>query len=752
MDDFVQRRPRALASKPELLRPKSPSPEEPPMKKPKVEDGAPDHTVATDAVGWFNQDSDEKLAVASHEEDVESESRETRHHHPAIEDALPPVETDKEAIERYELYKASQSSDVDEKPHNGGSLTTRVNICEPPPSSFKDVETNAQISYVRLFLPLRNTLQRWTKLRPYWDSKSFKALCKEAKVQGKNKAGLVKALCRMSYQQAGLMSVGLQRSASGSRSSKEPSPVKDISPVASRLPPTLTKQDSNRAQHFLDKILAITGPCIRLSPLTYKLFERVHLVFYRSTEWTEKSLTTIILAKIARRNFPEYIVCRTSNIFKSRRHLLEFEAGVRLEAEVDQILEFHGPPGKEGFSKVMDIFDRIYPRWQVLIQEELIKEATVYDPGEGAYLRRFTPVHSYTRIIHKATSVLGRLKEHKKEHGLLTELLDQNLFHPARRGSWYQRKALLEEHYMHALDPAPASENLEKQKRHWKRIAMSTCEAGLQDNDCHVIFHYDLQKRLVKIEKQLRIPFREQHDFGHIRLKAPEEHTVEGVQLKEVDPIGKNGRQASTKTHWIDEEEDGGECSVEEMCLSSYRSKGWKGYHAEGGIIRTLFAYLFYDVLFLYVPNVFQTAYQTCPLDLHTDSFYPTRASEINTGWWRLPTGPRAHHPAARRLLQQQRTVHDLQGDGARVTPARRWHPGPDLWRTEPQKECMFAEVKSAKDRISDTQRLWILVLTGTGVRVRALQCCRARDQGGRLRREDNLGMDQSVALHGHRV
>lgn len=32
----------------------------------------------------------------------------------------------------------------------------------------------------------------------------------------------------------------------------------------------------------------------------------------------------------------------------------------------------------------------------------------------------------------------------------------------------------------------------------------------------------------------------------------------------------------------------------------------------------------------MYVPNVFQTAYQTCPLDLHTDAFYPTRVSEVN--------------------------------------------------------------------------------------------------------------------------
>ena len=46
--------------------------------------------------------------------------------------------------------------------------------------------------------------------------------------------------------------------------------------------------------------------------------------------------------------------------------------------------------------------------------------------------------------------------------------------------------------------------------------------------------------------------------------------------------------------------------------------------------IHSQFAYLFYDILFLYIPNVFQTQFQTCPLDLHTDAFYPSRASEIN--------------------------------------------------------------------------------------------------------------------------
>ncbi len=43
----------------------------------------------------------------------------------------------------------------------------------------------------------------------------------------------------------------------------------------------------------------------------------------------------------------------------------------------------------------------------------------------------------------------------------------------------------------------------------------------------------------------------------------------------------------------------------------------------------------------------------------------------------------------------------------------------PDLFLWHPVNwEVMFSEVKSENDRLSDTQRLWIHVLTGAGVRV----------------------------------
>ena len=422
----------------------------------------------------------------------------------------------------------------------------------------------------------------------------LKAMAKEAKVQGKNKRELLKALRRSSQAQGGLEWAGLKRSDTQESVKSEPGSI--VNNGEQEELPELERVRTNRDSHFVGKILASTGSCIRLSSPTLRLFERAHLVFYRSTEWTEKSLTTIILARISRRNFPDYIVSRSTNIFPSRSALLEFEASIRTQFRIDSILEYNGTVTKDGLQSVKDTFEDIYPRWRVILEEEQQKEDRVYESGEGAYLRRFSPAWVYCRIVHKGISVLGRFKEHEREHRMLSELLAQRLFHAARRGAWYQRKALLEEHYMWALKPEEGRSE-EVQKKHWKRIALQTCEDGLQDRECHLIYHYDLQKRVMKLEKSLKVAKRHQHDFGHVHLAKAVERNVEGIRIEKEQPPGRNGNRRNSntdtsrrgaKTIWVDELEGGGECGVEAMCLSWYRSQGWKGYHSEGGIVRTL--------------------------------------------------------------------------------------------------------------------------------------------------------------------
>ena len=599
----------------------------------------------------------------------------------------------------------------------------------------------------------------------------LKAIAKDAKLQGKNKSELLKAFRQTSRRQSGIAWAGLKRSETEESVKSEASVDQD---EVNGICVQSEGFAGNRDSHFVRKILADTGPCIRLSATPLKLFERVHLVFYRSTEWTEKSLTTIILARISRRVFPEFIVSRSTNIFSSRSALLEFEASIRTQFRIDNILEMNGTVTKEGLLKVKEIFEEVYPRWKVLLVEEQLKEDRVYESGEGAYLRRFSPAWVYTRIIHKGLYPLARFKEHKREHKLLVELLDQHLFHAARRGAWYQRKALLEEHYMWALS-SHDNRSEDAQKKHWKRIALQTCEAGLQDRDCHLIYHYDLQKRILKLEKALKVPKRLQHDFAHVSLVKPLARCVEGIQILRERPPSHNrhrrGSDAPTtsrkggKTIWVDEREGGGECSVEAMCLSWYREQGWKGYHCEGGIVRTLFAYLFHDILFTYLPNVFQTPYQTCPLDLHTDAFAPARGSLISHRLAALANGAAGalldefyarHHETkpcvvgldwGYEIADLREIVACFRGEQLAVVCqvmcqeyAQRGGGVPDLflWRANTLGdvdedgisggkngrgagslgEVMFAEVKSENDRLSDTQRLWINVLMGAGVRV----------------------------------
>ncbi|KAF2224324.1 hypothetical protein BDZ85DRAFT_216233 [Elsinoe ampelina] len=588
----------------------------------------------------------------------------------------------------------------------------------------------------------------------------LKAIAKEAKVQGKNKTELLRALRRTSGKQTGL---GFLK-----RSDTEESMASVDSRGESDSGASTPRE--NRDAHFVGKIMAETGPCIRLSLPVLKLFERVHLVFYRSTEWTEKSLTTIILARISRWNFPSYLVSRSANIFPSRPILLEFEASIRTQFRVDNILEFNGTSTTDTLQTVLDIFEEVLPRWQTLLAEEQRKEDSIYATGEGAYLRRLSPAWVYTRIVHKGAVVLGKFKHHLREHEILTTLLSQKLFHTSRRGDWYQRKALLEEHYMHILHPSEGRDP-ESQKKHWKRIALSTCETGLQDPLTHLIFHHDLQKRITKLEKSLKIPKRSQHDFGHVRLAKPFETTFHGIQIIRSHPSSHRKSDSSlplpppgapptnrkgAKTLWLDPAlppsvaTSSSPVSVEQMCLSHYRSQGWRGYPCESSLVRTLFGAIMSDVMFAYVPNVFQTEFQTCPLDLHTDGFYATRIGEVE-GRLREVANGRAGEVVGRwyEANRERRTCvvgvdwgFD-EGEVRRIV--RCWAPEalatvlkvlaqeygsrgggvPDLflWREalldRGQKgEVMFAEVKSENDRLSDTQRMWIDVLTGAGVRV----------------------------------
>lgn len=125
----------------------------------------------------------------------------------------------------------------------------------------------------------------------------LKSIGKEAKIHGKNKRELLDALKRMSRCQSGLAWFGQTISKRTSNTAivesgrsinschmKQNNSTNDPS-ITARVPDQAFGEN-NRDRHFVRKILANIGPCIRLSPKTLTIFERVHLVYYRSTVWT----------------------------------------------------------------------------------------------------------------------------------------------------------------------------------------------------------------------------------------------------------------------------------------------------------------------------------------------------------------------------------------------------------------------------------------------------------------------------------
>src|SRR5690554_2830449 len=99
----------------------------------------------------------------------------------------------------------------------------------------------------------------------------------------------------------------------------------------------------------------ILGPCVKIYPSIMRVFERLHLVFYRARRYSERpALLEAILAKIGQRIFPTYEITRTSTVFKSRDELLKYETAIRLHFELSEMIDSAIGPGRGAVIYVRD--------------------------------------------------------------------------------------------------------------------------------------------------------------------------------------------------------------------------------------------------------------------------------------------------------------------------------------------------------------------------------------------------------------
>ncbi|GAA5922491.1 hypothetical protein JCM3775_005748 [Rhodotorula graminis] len=533
--------------------------------------------------------------------------------------------------------------------------------------------------------------------------------------------------------------------------------------------------------------LKLIGPVIRLSPALLTLFNRLSLVYHRTsytagTSSTSASpLTASLLARFGKRAYPTYTVSRSFALFPSRAVLREFEAAMAIEQRVEAALDGVWGPGVpkraeretkeerlERYGEGVRAWEEIEGEWSRLCAEaedearrvkkeedEAVEAARAAGDGEGEgkgqrgahgrlyYRRRFHPGWPLSRAAYKAAACYAKLGDHDSEVAILRHLLAQTSFRRGKRGDWYDRLALVLMKYPLG-DEALLGDEVKGKKRERKdRLlrerrdeALRVCEEGLKDPFTHLIYKSSLQRRIARIESALQVPPDERRTFDVLLAKSTT-RVMEGERV-DTPTIGK-------KSVW--RASDGAEISVEELCLEQF--------HSENGVLTMIFALTFWDILFAPVDGVFETAFQTAPLDLSSDAFAIVRRPAIDA---RLASIAAGDAPALLRSTDERErprgtfavgtnweryAFEDLEEIAQCIGgPAlasiltvfveeygHRTGGIPDLCLWNPSTgRALFAEIKGPGDQLSETQKVWIDVLLGAGVGVEVTRVVESRE------------------------
>ncbi|EFJ07650.1 hypothetical protein SELMODRAFT_429674 [Selaginella moellendorffii] len=195
------------------------------------------------------------------------------------------------------------------------------------------------------------------------------------------------------------------------------------------------------------------------------------------------------------------------------------------------------------------------------------------------------------------------------------------------------------------------------------------------------------------------------------------------------------------------------------MALQYYAGEdgsGWKGVHSESGIWLTLFGLLMWDVIFSDNPDVFQTPFQTAPLDWCTDSFYPVQSSLIESllqairdgGARQLVAETWAEHygTSCSGVNWEKYSLEDLQPVTVCIGEDHsNWTAGmPDLllWKEE---EAKLAEVKGPGDHLSQQQVAWFLILSDANVPVELCKVSKTMNDRSQMATPSSAGTEMAI-------
>ncbi|KAF8388570.1 hypothetical protein HHK36_027245 [Tetracentron sinense] len=468
-------------------------------------------------------------------------------------------------------------------------------------------------------------------------------------------------------------------------------------------------------------VLDRTGTCVQISSTADLLLWRAQRLFFLNGE---QDLSSFLLVDLGLVKYPDYNCIISSQIFPGRSDLLAYEEAIEVAQIMDQSLDenntemvtrcieisdtqissSHGKATQSSIPKSGGTF------LSSLVYNGFLDEDILFEYHQKRQALNF-------RLLHFCWWKYNNMEGQEARYGDAISLLRQLLTGftcDGRRGYWTLRLSIDLEHMGHLNE------------------SLFVAEEGLLDSWVRAGSRLALQRRVLRLGKPPR------------RWKTPS--FAESVKRK-IKEVHIQGRPLNCGTGLKSRfySEDGEQCGVEQLALQYYAGEGggWQGVHTESGIWLTIFGLLMWDIIFADVSDVFRTKFQTAPLDLETDNFYILRKSLIEPHLHKIHSGMaeeilitswESHIGTACRGVNWDR--HSLFDLRAAVTSIggpcvaslcrhlaqdyRSWSSGmPDLllWRFcgDYRGEAKLVEVKGPRDRLSEQQRAWLLLLMDCG-------------------------------------
>lgn len=274
------------------------------------------------------------------------------------------------------------------------------------------------------------------------------------------------------------------------------------------------------------------------------------------------------------------------------------------------------------------------------------------EPPLPAFFAKCNAGYHLARLLHHAAALYEKRRQYQVAILLLNDLLDAP-FLSRKRGHWWERLAVNLEHLKCTDQATSACRNALRDaavvgadrialSRRWRRLEkrFSGTEAALstsrrsadQRDDDDFVGSDDYDGDTVVVSSTDPSVLLDEYDYR-------KEHIV-GRPLN---------RQTAEKSRFIGYDDE--PCTVEQLVLQYYRSErkmdtpttasgsndgittrgGWYGVHCEGRVLGNVFGLCMWDVLYASVPDVFQTPFQSAPLDFgDADAFYTSRRALID--------------------------------------------------------------------------------------------------------------------------